>query len=102
MDDIEKAARLHNLAVKSPVYSYYFDYRGAHSMSELMSGSSDNIGKKKWIFKVLELCYRFVGVSHADDTSYVLKTDIGTLSTPKDREMSNLFVDIVTSYMETG
>lgn len=44
VDDIEKAARLHNAAVKSPVFSYYFDYRGAHSKSEDRTRSNANIG----------------------------------------------------------
>lgn len=44
VDDIERAARLHNAAVKSPVFSYYFDYRGVHSQTELKARSNVNIG----------------------------------------------------------
>lgn len=45
VDDIEKAARLHNAAVKSPVYSYYFDYRGAYSSTNERTKSNVNIGR---------------------------------------------------------
>lgn len=45
LDDIEKAARLHNLAVKSPVYTYMFDYRGLRSSTEVKANCSDNIGE---------------------------------------------------------
>lgn len=44
VDDIEKAARLHNAAVKSPVFSYQFDYRGTYSQSEFRTGPNVNIG----------------------------------------------------------
>jgi bile salt-stimulated lipase len=42
--DIYETARLHAAATKSPVYSYYFTHRGAHSRSELRSKSSRNFG----------------------------------------------------------
>ncbi|CAG9815744.1 unnamed protein product [Phaedon cochleariae] len=85
LNDLEKAGRLHAMAVKSPVYCYYFDYRGAHSASEFRTNSTVNIG-----------------VSHADDTSYVLKTKTDTLSTEADRKMSEIFVDMFLSFMNTG
>ncbi|KAJ8917107.1 hypothetical protein NQ315_012597, partial [Exocentrus adspersus] len=82
--DIEKAGRLHSAAVKSPVYSYYFNYRGAHSKSEFRADTLKNIG-----------------VSHGDDTSYVFKTIMDTLSTEDDRKMTELMLDIFTSFMKT-
>ncbi|XP_072398062.1 venom carboxylesterase-6-like [Diabrotica undecimpunctata] len=84
--DIETAARLQSEATKSPVYSYYFNYRGAHSKSELRTHSNVDIG-----------------VSHADDTCYCLKVaKVDTLSTEDDRQMSKLMLDMLTSFMDTG
>ncbi|CAH1119260.1 unnamed protein product [Phaedon cochleariae] len=85
LHDLEKAGRLHAMAVKSPVYCYYFNYRGAHSDSEFRTNSTENIG-----------------VSHADDTCYVVKTKLDTLSTEADRKMSEIFVDMFLSFMNTG
>ena len=42
--DGEKAARMQAKANQNPVWFYYFSYRGAHSYSELLSGSSENFG----------------------------------------------------------
>lgn len=44
----------------------------------------------------------FLGVSHADDTAYVIKTGVNTQSTPEDREMSRIMVDMVISFMTIG
>nr|AIY68319.1 putative beta-esterase [Leptinotarsa decemlineata] len=83
--DIEKSGRLHSAAVKSSVYSYYFDYRGSHSKSEFRTHNDVNLG-----------------TSHGDDTSYILKTNLDTLSNEDDRMMSNIMVDMFTSFMKTG
>ncbi|CAG9865174.1 unnamed protein product [Phyllotreta striolata] len=82
--DIVAATRLHASAIKSPVYSYFFNYRGAHSKTEARILSTENIG-----------------VSHGDDTSYVFKT-LDVLSTKDDRAMSKLMVDMFVSFMKTG
>ena len=42
--DIEKAVLLQNAATTSPIYFYYFTYRGAHSKSEGRSGTDDDLG----------------------------------------------------------
>lgn len=104
VDDIEKAARLHNAAVKSPVFSYYFDYRGKHSQSEVRTGSNVNIGlyNKHDHWQKIISCSIFLGVSHADDTAYVLYSNMDTLSTDDDREMTKIMVDLFTSFMENG
>lgn len=43
--DGEKAARLQAKANKSPVRFYHFSYRGAHSLTELMTGTSEDFGE---------------------------------------------------------
>lgn len=82
--DIVLGTRLHAKSIKSPVYSYYFDYRGAHSKTENRIKSNKNIG-----------------VSHGDDTAYVFKT-LDVLSTENDKAMSKLMVDMFVSFMKTG
>ncbi|KAL3274199.1 hypothetical protein HHI36_015615, partial [Cryptolaemus montrouzieri] len=82
--DIEKCTRLHAAAIKSPVFHYVFDYRGAHSRTE-RRGITENIG-----------------VSHADDTAYVLKCDMDTLSTKDDRNISKLMVDSFVTFAKYG
>lgn len=42
--DGAKAAKLMAKHMKSPVHFYYFTYRGAHSLSELLSHTSENLG----------------------------------------------------------
>ncbi|KAK4881072.1 hypothetical protein RN001_004391 [Aquatica leii] len=79
--DLNHAVKLHSAAIQSPVYHYYFTYRGAHSKSETLSKSMKNFG-----------------VSHADDTIYVLSTNINTRSTPADKDMSAVFIDLWISY----
>ncbi|KAK4880937.1 hypothetical protein RN001_004256 [Aquatica leii] len=78
---IEYAARLHSAAIKSPVYYYYFKYRGVHSKSEARSKSAANYG-----------------VAHGDDAIYILSTDINTQLTDSDKKMSFLLVDIWTTF----
>ncbi|XP_068913115.1 venom carboxylesterase-6-like [Tenebrio molitor] len=83
--DIYETARLHAAATKSPVYSYYFTHRGAHSRSELRSKSSRNFG-----------------ASHGDDTVYAFKAYVDVLSTKDDRAMVDLMVDMFASFAHTG
>ncbi|XP_044763428.1 venom carboxylesterase-6-like isoform X2 [Coccinella septempunctata] len=83
--DIDKCIRHHAAAIKSPVYHYLFDYRGQHSFTELRSGTTGNIG-----------------VSHADDTAYVLKTALDTQSTEEDRTISKFLVGTFLQFAKTG
>lgn len=83
--DCENAAKLHSISVQSPVYYYYFSYRGAHSKSELRTVTNNNYG-----------------ASHGDDTVYVLSTEVDTLSTVDDRKMSELLVNMWINFASTG
>jgi len=85
--DVERAARLQAAVGKAPVHFYRFTYRGKHSYSELMSfGSTENFG-----------------VSHGDDTGYMLGVDyMNPLETESDRKMSNLMVNMWVNYAKTG
>lgn len=49
--DIHKTAKLQASLMESPVYFYYFTYRGAHSKSEYRSGTDKNFGKKNLLLK---------------------------------------------------
>ncbi|KAK9884284.1 hypothetical protein WA026_005236 [Henosepilachna vigintioctopunctata] len=83
--DIDKCTRIHAANIKSPVFHYLFDYRGAHSKTEIRSGTKGDIG-----------------VSHADDTMYVLKTTLDTLSTEEDRSVSKFMVDVFETFAKYG
>ncbi|XP_046744719.1 venom carboxylesterase-6-like [Diprion similis] len=86
-DGIE-AARLQARVNQSPVRFYYFTYRGAHSLSEAMSGSTDDFG-----------------VSHADDVAYVLDASsalFNSSTTPQDRDMQKELINIWVSYATEG
>nr|CAI5867393.1 unnamed protein product [Callosobruchus analis] len=84
--DIEKAGKLHSAAVSSPVYSYFFNYRGAHSKTETRINSNENIG-----------------VSHTDDNAYMFKTNIvETMSTEADRNMTEIMVQILVGFVKNG
>lgn len=85
LKDIESASRLQAAATKSPVYCYYFNYRGVNSKSNFRTYSDVNLG-----------------VSHGDDTSYIFKTNMDTLSTENDRSMSEILINMIVSFMDTG
>ncbi|KAJ3644895.1 hypothetical protein Zmor_022595 [Zophobas morio] len=83
---IQKTALLQASVTKSPVYSYYFTYRGAHSWSEYRGGTTEDFG-----------------ASHGDDTVYALKVEaVDTTTTEKDRDMIKLFTKLVTSFAKEG
>jgi bile salt-stimulated lipase len=100
--DIYETARLHAAATKSPVYSYYFTHRGAHSRSELRSKSSRNFGNyiPQPGRQIFGKC--FEGASHGDDTVYAFKAYVDVLSTKDDRAMVDLMVDMFASFAHTG
>uniref|UniRef100_A0A1B6FLE1 Carboxylic ester hydrolase n=1 Tax=Cuerna arida TaxID=1464854 RepID=A0A1B6FLE1_9HEMI len=83
--DIDRAARLQAVATKSPVYFYYFTYRGKYSISSLFCSCKDNLG-----------------VSHADDLLYLLKIRLFTPETDEDKEMVNVMVDMWMSFIQSG
>lgn len=86
IEGIEKAVRFHAKAINSPVYYYYFKYRGVHSLSELTAKSNENYG-----------------ACHGDDLLYVLNyKNIDVQSTEEDREMVEVMLDIWTSFAKTG
>lgn len=49
--DSHSAAKLHAQASRSPVYYYYFKYRGTHSKSEILAKSEEDIGKINFYFQ---------------------------------------------------
>ena len=43
--DAEKAAKMQAKSNESPVWFYYYSYRAAQSLSDVMSGTKENFGK---------------------------------------------------------
>lgn len=43
-----------------------------------------------------------VGAGHGDDTAYVLATPIETQTTASDKRMSNILIDLWTSFANNG
>ncbi|GLV37952.1 uncharacterized protein CBL_06346 [Carabus blaptoides fortunei] len=87
--DAEKAARLQAQVNKSPVYFYRFNYRGGNSLTEWLTQSDENLG-----------------VSHGDDAMYIIMLAKGFfknyLESEADNQMAELFLDMWTSFGQTG
>lgn len=84
--DAEKAARMQAKVNKSPVWFFYFSYRGAHSLSEVATRTNVNYG-----------------VCHGDDALYVVKfVGVNTTSTENDREMQKDLLDLWTTFADKG
>jgi len=81
----EKAARAQSEFNESPVYVFYFSYRGAHSVTDRLTGTNANLG-----------------VCHADDLLYVLKGFFDPTTTAKDREMQQVLIDLWVSFATNG
>ncbi|KAF7281688.1 hypothetical protein GWI33_004409 [Rhynchophorus ferrugineus] len=84
LTDIEKAARLHASVTKSPVYMYNFNYNGSTSFSNILTGIDKHLG-----------------VSHGDDVILVFKLNgLDSLQTEKDKEISEVLLNAITSIMK--
>lgn len=87
VEGVEAAAKIQSTTVSSPVYVYRFSYRGKHSLSELMTfGSMENFG-----------------VSHGDDTGYVIKVDyMNPFETNEDILMNTRMLNMWQSFAKSG
>ncbi|KAL6428890.1 hypothetical protein ACFW04_008014 [Cataglyphis niger] len=84
--DSEKAARMQAKVNQNPVWYYYFTYRGKQSLSDSLSGTTENYG-----------------VSHADDVLYVLDTPwMDPTKTQQDRDMQKHLIDFWVSFATDG
>ncbi|XP_072763917.1 juvenile hormone esterase [Anoplolepis gracilipes] len=84
--DSEKAARMQAKVNKNPVWYYYFSYRGQRSLSDVMSGTTENFG-----------------VSHGDDVLYALDTAwVDPTKTKEDRDMQRHLIDFWVSFATDG
>ncbi|XP_017882448.1 venom carboxylesterase-6-like [Ceratina calcarata] len=82
----EQAARMQAKVNHQPVWFYYYSYRGAHSLSEAMSGTSTNYG-----------------VSHADDAYAVVDTAyLDPTTTTEDIKMQRVLIDLWVSFTTNG
>ncbi|XP_046484317.1 venom carboxylesterase-6-like [Neodiprion pinetum] len=80
-----EAARLQARVNQSPVRFYYFSYRGAHSLSESMSRSTQDFG-----------------VSHGDDLAYVMQSFFDPTTIQEDRDMQEKLLDLWVTYATEG
>lgn len=87
VEGVQAAARLQAGRQSSPVHFYRFSYRGKDSLSQLMTfGSPENFG-----------------VSHGDDTGYVIRVAyMNPLGTDQDIAMNSRMLDLWTSFARTG
>lgn len=53
--DSEKAARMQAKVNQNPVHYYYFTYRGKQSLSDSMSGSTEDYGESIMKIHILEI-----------------------------------------------
>ncbi|XP_029158905.1 venom carboxylesterase-6-like [Nylanderia fulva] len=84
--DSEKAAQMQAKVNKNPVWYYYFTYRGRQSLSDDLSGTTENYG-----------------VSHGDDVFYVLDTPwMDATQTQQDSDMQKLLIDFWVSFATDG
>ncbi|KAK9297785.1 hypothetical protein QLX08_008630 [Tetragonisca angustula] len=80
--DSEKAARMQAKVNKQPVWYYYYTYRSANSLSDSLSGTTNNYG-----------------VSHADDAYMVVDTEyIDPTTTSSDVKMQKILIDFWVSF----
>ncbi|XP_076182913.1 carboxylic ester hydrolase-like [Ptiloglossa arizonensis] len=84
--DSEKAARLQASVNQQPVWYYYYSYRAAQSLSDVMSGTTTNYG-----------------VSHADDAFAVIENPfLDFTTTSNDRNMQKLLIELWISFVTNG
>ncbi|XP_026686298.1 venom carboxylesterase-6-like [Diaphorina citri] len=86
--DAERTSRLQSKVCKSPVYFYYFNFRGRYSLSNHYANRLDDYG-----------------VSHADDTQYIL-TVLGDAvmrdTTEDEQKTMDLLNTLWASFAKTG
>ncbi|KAL1140509.1 hypothetical protein AAG570_000439 [Ranatra chinensis] len=83
---IVKTARLHAKSMLSPTYMYKFNYRGQNSLTSVYCGPKVNLG-----------------VSHGDDLSYILPSNLVAASQSlNDVQMTKSMVEMWTSFAIFG
>ena len=108
--DAEKAARLQAKANKSPVWFYYYSYRAAQSLSDIMSGTKENFGILIYLNHILLAFPKMInnkkssiGVCHADDTYLVIEQHyIDPTTTENDRAMQKDLLKFWVSVATNG
>ncbi|XP_076291539.1 venom carboxylesterase-6 [Lasioglossum baleicum] len=83
--NFEKAAKLQAKVNKSPVWTYYYSYRAARSVSESISQSTKDFG-----------------VCHGDDVALVLDPVLSNTKKLLDTMMQNNLIDLYTSFAIKG
>ena len=114
---IEDGIRLQARASKSPIYFYYFTFKGSQSYSDHLSRTHNNYGRAYCeAFKHFKLMHRVsdtqifsiyyylkLGVCHTDDFNLVLENpDIDPTKTTREQAMSNLLMDMWKSVATSG
>ncbi|XP_003247261.1 esterase E4 isoform X1 [Acyrthosiphon pisum] len=87
-EPVARAARYSASINTSPIYFYEFGYRGKYSLSDKYSTSGSSQG---------------MGVSHGDDTMYVVKTRYGNPhDNVEDAKLIPVMVNMWSSFVKTG
>ncbi|GAB1859691.1 Carboxylic ester hydrolase [Camponotus japonicus] len=82
----KEAALMQAKVNQNPVWYSYFSYRGNHSLSEYLSGTTKNYG-----------------VCHGDDIAYILDTPwVDPTTTQRDRDMQKVLIDNCVSFATNG
>lgn len=71
MVDSEKAARMQAKVNQNPVWYYHFTYRGKQSLSDSMSGTTENYGKSivKFVLEISTFVNR--KILYFKETSFI-------------------------------
>ncbi|XP_014223177.1 venom carboxylesterase-6-like [Trichogramma pretiosum] len=83
--DGEKAARMQARVNKSPVHFYYYTYRASASLSDLFTGTTEDLG-----------------VSHADDAFLFVENPFMKPTTEDDLAMKDDLLHVLESYASNG
>ncbi|XP_065200318.1 esterase FE4-like [Planococcus citri] len=85
-NEIFSAAKLHNLATKTNIFCYKFNYRGKYSLTNVYAQNYENYGS-----------------SHSDDLLYILKyLPTSAEETETDKAMNKFMSSIYVNFMKTG
>ncbi|KAG7308415.1 hypothetical protein JYU34_005612, partial [Plutella xylostella] len=85
VDAVGRLAETHALRSGQPTYLYRFAFRGDSSLSKLMAGNEKNYG-----------------VSHADDIFHIFEYPGLGFTSPDDRKITKMMIDMIYSYSTHG
>lgn len=103
--DIQVGALLHSNAIKSRVYSYKLSYVGENGLTSIRAPNMKfncNQFYSYYTIRTFNENDNFLGTGHADDTYYVIPPRDFMRTTERDAQMSDIFINIWTSFADNG